>query len=144
MALSPYFRKCLIQSSSSGKEGAEAGYNRKNKGKPCFQLSATFIGRIFADAKLFPGCTNPKDFFQKAVKRVISLGYGIEIIRADRAYMTLENLLFLTGLSLGYAIGAPANFNAVSEGIELLKSLARGKSSRIVHAGKGVALLDLG
>ena len=133
-----------LQSSSSGKEGAEAGYNRKNKGKPCFQLSATFIGRVFADAKLFPGCTNPKDFFQKAVKRVISLGYGIEIIRADRAYMTLENLLFLTGLSLGYAIGAPANFNAVSEGTELLKSLARGKSSRIVHAGKGIVLLDLG
>jgi hypothetical protein len=133
-----------VQSASSGKEGAEAGYKRKNKGKPCFQLSATFIGRVFVDAKLFPGCTNPKDFFQKAVKRVISLGYGIEIIRADRAYMTLGNLLFLTGLSLGYAIGAPANFNVVSDGIELLKSLARKKSSRIVHVGKGVALPDLG
>ena len=47
-----------IQSSSSGKEGAEAGYNKKNKGKRCFQLSATFIGKFFADAKLFPGCNN--------------------------------------------------------------------------------------
>ena len=53
-----------IQSSSSGKEGAEAGYNKKNKGKRCFKLSATFIGKFFVDAKLFPGCNNPSDFFR--------------------------------------------------------------------------------
>ncbi len=103
----------VLQSSSSVKEGAVAGYIKKAKGKPCFQLSATFIGRVFVDAKLFPGCTNPKDFFQKAVKRVIPLGSGIDIVRADSAYMTHENLLFLTKLSLGYAIEAPPTFNIV-------------------------------
>ncbi len=133
-----------LQSSSSEKEGAEAGYNKKRKGKPCFQLSATFIGKFFVDAKLFPGCTNPKDFFQKAVKRVISLGFAVEIVRADSAYMTLGNLLFLKKLSLGYAIGAPATFNAVKDGKKLFKKLARKKSSGIVHAAKGVAIPDLG
>jgi len=133
-----------LQSSSSRKEGAEAGYNKKNKGKPCFQLSATFVGKIFVDAKLFPGCTNPKDFFQKAVKRAISLGFAVEIVRADSAYMTPGNLLFLRKLSLGYAVGAPATFRAVKDGKELFKKLARKKSSRIVHAAKGVAILDLG
>ncbi len=133
-----------LQSSSSEKEGAEAGYNKKRKGKPCFQLSATFIGKFFVDAKLFPGCTNPKDFFQKAVKRVISLGFAVEIVRTDSAYMTLGNLLFLKKLSLGYAIGAPATFNAVKDGKKLFKKLARKKSSGIVHAAKGVAILDLG
>ncbi len=133
-----------LQSSSSEKEGAEAGYNKKRKGKPCFQLSATFIGKIFVDAKLFPGCTNPKDFFQKAVRRAISLGFPIDAVRADRAYMTLENLLFLTKLSLGYALGAPATFNVVKDGIRLFAQLSRKKSSRIVCVAKGVAVLDLG
>jgi len=134
----------VIQSSSSEKEGAESGYNKKAKGKACFQLSATFIGRISADAKLFPGCTNPESFFQKAVKRLISPGYGVEIIRADSAYMTLENLLFLTGLSLGYAVGAPVNFNAVKDGIESFKTPARKKSSSVIHVSEGIAVLDLG
>lgn len=133
----------VLQSSSSVKEGAEAGYNKKAKGKPCFQLSATFIGRIFVDAKLFPGCTNPKDFFQKAVRRVVSLGLNIDIVRADSAYMTLENLLFLTKLSFGYAIGAPATFNVVQIGKILFKKLLRQKSSAIISVGKGVALYDM-
>lgn len=133
----------VLQSSSSVKEGAEAGYNKKAKGKPCFQLSATFIGRVFVDAKLFPGCTNPKDHFQKAVKRVLSLGLNIDIVRADSAYMTHENLLFLKKLSLGYAIGAPATFKAVQIGKALFKKLARRNSSAIIHAGKGVALYDM-
>jgi len=53
-----------VQSPSSRKEGAEAGYNKKSRGKRCFQLSATFVGKFFADAKLFPGCTDPSDFFR--------------------------------------------------------------------------------
>ena len=133
----------VLQSSSSLKEGAEAGYNKKAKGSPCFQLSATFIGRVFVDAKLFPGCTNPKDHFQKAVKRVISLGQNIDIVRADSAYMTHENLLFLKKLSPGYAIGAPATFKAVQIGKALFKKLARLKSTAIIPAGKGVALYDM-
>jgi hypothetical protein len=133
-----------IQSSSSEKEGAESGYNKKAKGKNCFQLSATFIGKIFVDAKLFPGCSNPKDFFQKAVMRVISLGFAVAIVRADCAYMTLENLLFLTKLSLGYALGTPVTFKAVKEGIELFKKAARKNSSAIIRAAKGIAILDLG
>jgi len=102
-----------LQSFSSVKEGAESGYNKKKKGRPCFQLSAAFIGGIFVDAKLSPGGANPKDHFQKAVKRLISLGLNINIVRADSAYMTHENLFFLSELSPGYAIGAPATFNIV-------------------------------
>jgi hypothetical protein len=133
-----------LRSSSSKKEGAEAGYNKKNKGKPCFQLSATFIGKIFADAKLFPGRANPKDFFRKAVRRLLSLGFSIEIVRADSAYMTLGNLLFLKKLSLGYAVGTSASFNVVKNGITLFKELSRKNSSRIVRIKKGVAICDLG
>jgi len=133
----------VLQSSSSVKEGAEAGYNKKSKGSPSFQLSATFIGRVFVDAKLSPGGANPKDFFRKAVKRLISLGLRIDIVRADSAYMTHENLFFLKKLSLGYAIGAPATFNAVKAGIKLFRKLARQRSAAIITVGKGVALYDM-
>lgn len=133
-----------LQSSSSLKEGAEPGFNKKNKGKPCFQFSATFIGRFFADGKLFPGSCNPKIFFQKSVGRIISLGYNIKIIRADSAYMTLENLLFLNKKGLGYAIGAPGTFSVVKEGIKKFKILFRQKSSRIISVAKGVSVYDSG
>ncbi len=133
-----------VQSSSSAKEGAEAGYNKKNKGKRCFQLSAAFVGKFFADAKLFPGRTNPKDFFQKAVKRLISLGFPVDIVRADSAYVTPGNLLFLTKLFPGHAVGAPATFNVVKNGIRLFKELPRKNSARIILIKKSVAICDLG
>ena len=133
-----------VLSSSSKKEGAESGYNKLRKGKPCFQLSAAFMGKVFVDAKLFPGSSNPKDHFQKTVRRVRSLGFPVKIVRADRAYMTHGNLSFLEGLSLGYALGAPATFNAVKEGITLFGQLSRKKSCRIVSVAKGVSVPDLG
>ena len=133
-----------LQSSSSKKEGAEIGYNKKCKGKPCFQLSATFIGRVFTDARLFSGHCNPTIFFQKAVKRIISLGFDVKIIRADSAYLSHENLFFLKKFSLGYAIGAPATFAVVKKGRKIFKTLARKKSSLIIPVAKGISIYDLG
>lgn len=122
-----------LQSPSSLKEGAEPGFNKKNKGKPCFQLSAAFIGRCFPDVKLFPGYSSPETFFQKSVRRMLSPGYNIKIIRAGSACMTVENILFLSKKGPGYAIGAPGTFNAVKEGIKKFRKLSRQKSSRIIY-----------
>lgn len=134
-----------LKSFSALKEGAEIGFNKQAKGKPCFQLAASFIGRVFVDIKLFSGDCNPKVHFQKAVKRAKSLGLPFEIVRADSAYLTFENLLFLIELSLGYAIGAPGTFSAVKEGIRYFKKLARKKSSQIIYVPiKGISILDLG
>ena len=133
-----------ISSASSKKEGAEIGFNKKSKGKPCFQMSASFVGRIFVDIKLFAGGMNPKNFFRKSVKRVKSLGIWFDTVRADSAYLTIENLLFLTKLSLWYAIGAPATFSAVKKGIKAFKKAARQKSPAVISAAKGVSIMDLG
>ncbi len=133
-----------LQSAAKKKEGSEAGYNKKSKGKPCFQLSATFIGRIFVDLKLFPGSNNPKDFFKKAVNRVISLNFGTKIIRADGAYGTLDNLLHLNKLCLGYAIVVSKSFTVVKEGIVAFKKLAKKKSPQIIKICKGVSIFDFG
>lgn len=134
-----------IKSSSSKKEGAEIGFNKKAKGKPCFQLAASFFGRIFVDIKLYAGHCNPSVFFRKAVKRAKAPGLPVEIVRADSAYLTLENLLCLAMLSLGYAVGASARFSVVKLGIESFKKLARQGSPAIISTStKGVSVLDLG
>lgn len=133
-----------IKSSSSQKEGAERGFNKKARGRPCFQLSASWIGRVFVDLRLFAGHCNPKYFFRKAVKRAKSLGLPFEIVRADAAYATLDNLLFLTQLCLGYALGMSSNFSVVNAGIRSFKQLARKKSSAILSVAKGISILDLG
>jgi hypothetical protein len=133
-----------IKSSSSQKEGAERGFNKKAKGRSCFQLSASWIGRVFVDLKLFAGHCNPKYFFRKAVKRAKSLGLPFDIVRADAAYASLDNLLLLTQLCLGYALGMSSNFSVVSAGIRSFKQLARKKSSTIIAVAKGITILDLG
>jgi hypothetical protein len=133
-----------VISFASKREGAAPGFNRKYKGKPCFQLSASFIGKVFVDGRLFAGWCNPKNFFQRAVKRAIALGYGISIVRADSAYLTIANVLFLFNHSLGFAIGAPGSFNVVKEGKALFKKLARRKHFSIIPLAKGVSGLDLG
>jgi len=133
-----------LRSRSHTREGAEVGYNKQAKGKTCWQVSGSWMGRVFVDAKLFAGHCNPKYFFRKAVKRAMALGLAVAVARADSAYLTYENLRFLDSLSLGYALGAPSTFDAVKEGKALFKRLARQKSSRIQAVGKGVSLLDLG
>lgn len=134
----------VLKSFSSVKEGAEIGFNRKYRGKPCLQLSASFINNIFVEGCLFSGDYNTKAFFQKAVKRVRALGYRLHTVRADSAYLTAENLRFLKTLSLGYAIGAPSTFNVVKQAKQRFKSLARKKHHSIVSIAKGVSAIDIG
>jgi len=68
----------------------------------------------------------------------------MDIVRADSAYMTIWNLLFMTKISLGYALRAPATFNVVKDGMARFGQPARQKSSRIIHVRKGIAILDIG
>jgi hypothetical protein len=133
-----------VISFASNREGAEPGYNRKYKGKPCLQLSCSYIGNVFVDCKLFPGSDNPKGFFQKAIKRAIALGYRPGIIRADTAYLAIDNIKFMNKLSLDYAVGASGSFNVVKQGKKLFKQLARKKHRSIIPIAKGVSGLDLG
>jgi hypothetical protein len=133
-----------VLSFASKREGAEPGFNRRDKGKPCFQLAASFIGSVFVDGKLFGGLTNPKDRFQQFVKRAIALGYQISTVRAESAYGTVANIVFLIARSLGVALGMPDTFNAVKDGRSRLKRLARQKHSSLVALSKGVTGLDCG
>jgi hypothetical protein len=133
-----------LTSFATKRDGAEVGYNRRYKGKPCYQLLGSFLHRVFVDVRLLSGATSPKVFFRKAVKRALSLGYRFHAVRGDSACLSLENLRFLHTLSLGYALGAPSTFKAVKEGKRLFKQKARKHHYAIVPLAKGVCALDLG
>jgi hypothetical protein len=133
-----------LVSYSKHREGASFGHSKKFRGRPLLQSSASFIGRIFVDFKLFRGDTNTATFFKKAVKRAISLGYRFYAVRADALYGALKNLLFLEQLSLSYAIGISTRLTAIKAATKQFYHLARQHSSRIIHICKGVDMLDLG
>lgn len=133
-----------LVSYSRKREGSDFGYTKRFQGRPVLQGSASFLGKIFIDFKLFVGSTNTATFFKKAVKRAFSLGYHFLVVRADALYGFLENLLFLEKLSLRYAIGIATKLKAIKESIPYFEQLARNGSSKIIHISKGVAIMGLG
>ena len=133
-----------LVSYSRNREGANFGHSKKFSGRTLLQSSASFIGRVFVDFRLFPGDTNTATFFKKAVNRALSLGYRFFAVRADALYGKAENLLFLEQLCLHYAIGIAISVKALKAAVKEFYHLARKHSSRIIHISKGVAILDLG
>lgn len=133
-----------LVSYSKQREGSDFGHSKKFYGRRLLQISASFLGKIFIDVKLFPGNTNTSTFFKKGVKRAKSLGYLFTTVRADALYGNAENLLFLEKLSLSYAIGITTTLTAIKEAKKRFKKLARKKSSKIIHITQGIAIMSLG
>ncbi len=133
-----------VVSFSDKREGSLLGHHRRYRGKPTLQSSVAFIGKIFVDIKLFAGNVNVCVHFQKAVKRVRSLGYAFSAVRADTAYGKVENLLFLEKLSLSYVLGIRTSLISLKKAKTKFKKLAAKRSAKIVHIDKGSAILDLG
>jgi hypothetical protein len=133
-----------LVSYTQDREGSDFGHSKKFKGRRLLQLSASFIGNVFVDCKLFPGFVNTATFFKKALKRAISLGIRFVAVRADALYGNAENLLFVEKLSLWYAIGISTKLKAINEGKKRFNELARKGSSKIIHVKKGIAIMSLG
>jgi len=133
-----------LVSYSKNREGSDFGHSKKFKGRRLLQVSGSFLGKTFIDCKLFSGNTSTAPFFQKAVKRAISLGYHFIVVRADALYGNIKNLLFLEKLSLSYAIGISTGLKALKKGKKRFQKFARQKSSKIIHISKGIAIMNLG
>jgi transposase len=130
---------------SEKKEGAQRGMNKKKKGKPCFQLSLSFIENLFVDSKLCPGLSNPKNLLQQKVKRAMTLGYKFSAVRADSAYGSTENLRYLQSLSLYYAIGATHTYKVIKQARQTFKQQVRKKGAPgIIHISEGLQAYDFG
>lgn len=74
---------------SRKREKAIVGYNKKNKGKPCYQWSVAFVRGEVVSQKLNAGNTHCTSCFKELVENVGNkLGYPISIIRIDGGYFS--------------------------------------------------------
>ena len=74
---------------SRKREKAVVGYNKKNKGKPCYQWSVAFVRGEVVSQKLNAGNTHCTSCFKELVENVGNkLGYPISIIRIDGGYFS--------------------------------------------------------
>ncbi len=128
-----------LTSFSTKREGAQAGYNKRYKGKPCFKLLLVSLGKVFIDCKLCPGKSNPKVYFRKMLKRIKAMGYPFYAVCGDAAFGNVENVLFCIKLSLHYALGSSKKLGIVSDGIKAFKKLYFSKGSpNIICIKKGI------
>ncbi len=134
----------VLTSFSNKREGAQRGYNKRYKGKPCFNLLLPLLGKVFIDCKLCKGKSNPKKYFQKMIRRAIAMGHKFSAVCGDAAFGNVKNVLFLSKLSLHYALGASSQLGIVSEGIEAFKKLRHKGSSKIIAIKKGIHAFDFG
>lgn len=80
---------------SRKREKAVIGYNRQNRGKPCYQWSAGFVREEVVSQKLFPGNTNTAAFpnFEEVVLDVCrKLRVKNLILRMDGLYCNSKNI----------------------------------------------------
>jgi len=139
-----YLDWTILTSFSKKREGAEKGYNKRYKGKPCFNLMLSYLGKVFIDCKLCSGKTNPKIYFKKMLKRAKSMGYQFSAVCGDAAFGTVENVLFSVKLSLHYALGSSSQLGLVSDGIKEFKKLWHKGSPKIICVKKGIYVFDFG
>lgn len=78
---------------SRKREKAVVGFNKKNRGKPCYQWSVGFVRGEVVSQKLSPGNTHCKSSFKEIVELVSTkLGRPISIIRMDGGYFSSDIL----------------------------------------------------
>ncbi len=82
---------------SKKREKAVPGFNKKNKGKPCYQWSVGFVREEAVTHKLHSGKTRADCF--KYLEEIVfdaqkKLGIDNFIIRADEGYFFSKNLRF--------------------------------------------------
>ena len=74
---------------SRKREKAVVGYNKKNRGKPCYQWSVAFVRGEVVTQKLNAGNTHCTSCFKELVETVSNrLGQPISIIRIDGGYFS--------------------------------------------------------
>ena len=99
---------------SQKREKAVIGYNKKNKGKPCYQWSVGFIREEAISQKLHPGNTKTGAFshFEETVSDTQKkLGIKNLIIRVDGLYCNSKMLNYC--FSEGHQFVTTANYNWV-------------------------------
>jgi hypothetical protein len=100
------------------REGAVPGYNKKNRGKPCYQWSVAFCsGEVIAN-RLAEGNTVSLSYFMEMLENIEKLlPSKLYMMRLDSGYLSTEvldyitdkNLFILCGCKYSYVMAQPEN-----------------------------------
>ena len=122
---------------SRKREGAVPGFNRKNKGKPCYQWSVGFIRGEAISQNLMFGNQKPTIDFKDLVRDVVrKLGTPNIVVRADTAYLSGSNLNFVIENGLQFIVGAPYKWIASNNSIDESSWTQYDDETRIMDLGQ--------
>lgn len=100
------------------REGAVPGYNKKNKGKPCYQWSVSFCSGEAISNRLAEGNTASLSNFMEMLENIEKLlPSKLYMMRLDSGYLSAEvlnyiadkNLFVVCGCSYSYVMAQPEN-----------------------------------
>lgn len=104
---------------SRKREKAVTGFNKKNRGKPCYQWTVAFVRGEAISQKLNAGNTHCKVSFKEMVLSAkAKLSREISIIRVDGGYLSGKNLEFVVTENLQIVTTAPYKW-ILSQGVKL-------------------------
>jgi len=128
---------CTHSLESRKRQKAIPGYNKKNRGKPCYQWFVGFIREEVVDQKLNPGNEHhsSKDFQEMVFNVQRKFGYKGLIIRADSAHLSAENLNFVVEYGHQIIVACDYDYIAANNHID--------ENQWFTYDGK-TRLLDLG
>ena len=107
---------------SKKREKAVPGFNKKNKGKPCYQWSCGFVREEVVTHKLHSGKSKADSF--KYLEEIVldaqkKLGIDNFIIRSDEGYLPFKTLDFIVNAGHQIVIAARYDWVLAQEGNEL-------------------------
>jgi hypothetical protein len=98
------------------REGAQPGFNRKAKGKDCYQASAAFCANELITQTLDKGHVHCSQRLETLFLRTWDILGGFDVIRLDSGYFSKETLKFLLDyVGLRFLIAASGNCLGMKE-----------------------------
>jgi hypothetical protein len=92
---------------SRKREKAVVGFNKKNRGKPCYQWSVGFIRGEAVVHKLYAGNTTCKQHLKDTVDMVMGkISQPVSIVRLDGGYLSADLLEYIDDAHLSVVMGA--------------------------------------
>jgi len=124
---------------SKKREGAIPGYNKKNKGKPCYQWSVGFIREEIISQALSNGNTHCSTKFEGIVEDVREkLDTTNFILRVDGGYLSAETLNYIVKNDLQVTITCQFNYILAQKEneIDFSKWFDHNEYTRLLDAGE--------
>jgi len=115
------------------REGAEPGFNRKAKGKDCYQASAAFCENELITQTLDKGHVHCSQALQTLFLRAWEVLGGFDVARLDSGYFSKETVIFLLNyVALRFLIVASSR----CQGMEEARAYAEAHPERWQRVGR--------